>query len=80
MPDLALRGMSPSLHQALKEAAQRNHRSLNGEVLDRLEASVYASVVDVDSLLARIEARKERLNLASLGDQQIRDLKEAGRL
>ena len=80
MPDLALRGMSPSLHQALKEAAQRNHRSLNGEVLARLEASVYASVVDVDSLLARIEARKERLNLASLGDQQIRDLKEAGRL
>jgi hypothetical protein len=80
MPELALRGVTPSLHQALKEAAERNHRSLNGEVLARLEASVRASLVDVDTLLTRIDARKGRLGLSLLDDQALLELKEEGRL
>jgi hypothetical protein len=79
MPDVALRGMSPTLHQALKTAAERNHRSLNGEILVRLERSVQAPVVDVDVLLGRIEARKKRLGPLALDDQELRRLKEDGR-
>ncbi|MXW36323.1 MAG: Arc family DNA-binding protein, partial [Chloroflexi bacterium] len=40
MPDVALRGNPEQLHQDLKAAAKRSHRSLNGEILARLTASV----------------------------------------
>lgn len=79
MADVALRGMSPSLHRALKEAAERNHRSLNGEILARLEGSLRASVVDVDGLLARVQARKGRTGSLRLDGEALRRLKEHGR-
>jgi len=79
MRDVALRGLSPELHQALKHAAERSHRSLNGEILARLEASVRMSTVDVDALLARIEARRARSHVPDLTTDELRALKEAGR-
>lgn len=79
MPDVALRGMTPELHRSLREAAERNHRSLNGEILARLEATVRPSALDVDALLARIEARKERLGSLPLDSEELRRLKEQGR-
>ena len=79
MADVALRGMSSALHLALKKAAEQSHRSLNGEILARLEASLETSTVDVDVLLARIQARKGRLGLVKLEEDELRGLKEAGR-
>jgi hypothetical protein len=79
MPDVAVRGMNPTLHQALKSAADRNHRSLNGEILVRLEASFEPSTVDVDTLLARINARKVRTGALKLDPAELRRLKEDGR-
>jgi hypothetical protein len=79
MPDVALRGMSPELHQTLKRAAEKSHRSLNGEILARLGASLLESTVDVAALLARIEMRKARSGASSLDTDQLRTLKAAGR-
>ena len=79
MADVALRGISADVHGALREAAARNHRSLNGEILARLEASVRPVSVDVDGLLARIRERGGRTQLASLDDDAIRTLADAGR-
>ena len=79
MPDVALRGLKPDLHEALKKAADRNHLSLNGEILARLEASVEPTPVRVEALLARIEARKARLSFLVMSDKDIRALKDDGR-
>ena len=79
MPDVALRGMSPELHQALKRSAERSHRSLNGEILARLEASLGTSTVDVDALIARIEARRARSTVPDLNSDELRSLKQDGR-
>ena len=79
MPDVALRGLSPGLHQALKEEAEQNHRSLNGEILARLERSFRPSIVDVDVLLARVEARRSRLGPLTLSGKDLREIKDAGR-
>jgi len=79
MPDVALRGMSPELHENLKRAAERSHRSLNGEILARLEASVRTSTVDVHILLGRIQERRARSGIPSLGADELRALKQAGR-
>ena len=40
MPNVALRGVPEQVHQRIKDAARANHRSVNGEILVRLAASV----------------------------------------
>lgn len=79
MPDIALRGLTPQLHRTLKEAAEKNHRSLNGEILSRLEASARGDAVDVDALLARVAERRERSSVPLLDAAELRRLKEEGR-
>jgi hypothetical protein len=77
--DLALRGIPADVHEALRDAAVRNHRSLNGEILARLEASLGPTPVDVEGLLARIRERGARSGLAALDDAALRALEDAGR-
>ena len=42
MPNVALRGVPEHVHRRIKDAARANHRSMNGEILVRLAASVSA--------------------------------------
>ena len=42
MPNVALRGVPDHVHRRIKDAARENHRSVNGEILARLAASVSA--------------------------------------
>ena len=79
MPHIALRGMSDDLHQELKTAAERNHRSLNGEILARLDASVRPAAVDVDELLDRIRRRSAAIGSIDLSETTLRELRNAGR-
>lgn len=80
MAQIALRGVPDLLHQELRHAAKRNHRSLNREILTRLEASVRHSVTDVEGLLERIRRRREEIGELDLSDGTLRELKSAGRL
>ena len=63
MPNLPLRDIPEQVHRDLKAAANRNHRSLNGEILARLSASVgpEAQEVDLEALLERIQQRHETI-------------------
>lgn len=79
MANLALRGLSEEMYDALKRAAARNHRSLNGEVLARLEASVRPAAIGVESVLARVASRRPGLRLPSLDEDLLEALKDAGR-
>ena len=79
MPDLALRGIPDQLHRELKAAAIRNHRSLNGEILARLTASVRGEPIDPETLLARIRARHKTIGQVDLSEENLRKLKDAGR-
>ena len=78
MPHIALRGMPDILHRELKEAAERNHRSLNGEILARLAASVRPISVDVDQLLERVRRRHAALGPLDLSAAALRELRIAG--
>ena len=79
MPDLALRGISDQLHRDLKSAARRNHRSLNGEILARLTASVRGEPVDPATLLERIRLRHETLGQIDLSEETLREMRDSGR-
>lgn len=80
MAQIALRGIPDPLHQELRRSAARNHRSLNREILARLEESVHQRITDVEGLLERIRRRREEIGQLDLSDATLRELKSAGRL
>jgi hypothetical protein len=53
MATITLKNIPDELHARLKESAEKNRRSLNSEILIRLESAFTAPLVD-----AREEARK----------------------
>ncbi len=79
MPQVAVRGLPEDVHWELKEAARRNHRSLNGEVVARLTASVRSSQIDARAMLERIQKQHKLLKPVDLSDEAIRELRDAGR-
>ena len=80
MAQIALRGVPDQLHEELRKAAARNHRSVNGEILARLEESVHHRITDEEGLLERIRRRREEIGELDLSDETLRELKSAGRL
>lgn len=61
MPNVALRGVPEHVHRRIKDAARENHRSMNGEILARLAASVSAEPATPE------EVRERRRGAASNG-------------
>jgi plasmid stability protein len=79
MASLTLKGIPDDLLNRLRQAAGANRRSLNREVIERLERSLEGRRLDPDSLLARADALRGRLALAPLDDAAIRQAKRTGR-
>ena len=79
MVQLALRGVPAELHRELKAAATRNHRSLNGEILARLTASLHGSSANTEALLLEAERIRSAIDPIALTAEEIRILKNEGR-
>jgi ppGpp synthetase/RelA/SpoT-type nucleotidyltranferase len=79
MAQIALRRVPDHLHQELRHAAERNRRSLNSEILARLEESVQHRIPDVEGLLERIRRRRKEIGELDLSEETLRALKAAGR-
>lgn len=56
MATLTLKNIPDELHALLKESAERNRRSLNSEILIRLESAFTAPIVDVREHARRLKA------------------------
>ena len=61
MVSITIKDLPPELHERLKEAARRNHRSLRGEIVACLERHVERLPRRRAELLAEAEALRERL-------------------
>lgn len=79
MSSLTLKGIPDDLLTRLRQVAETNRRSLNREVIERLERSLEGRRIDPESLLARADALRARLALAPMDDAAIRQAKRAGR-
>ena len=79
MPDISLRAYPIVCIERLKSAAKRNHRSLNGEILARLAASVHNEPVNVEKLLERIRLRHQTMGRIDLSEETFREMRNAGR-
>ena len=79
MASLTLKGIPDDLLTRLRRVAETNRRSLNREVIERLERALEGRRLDPESLLARADALRARLALAPMDDVAIRQAKRAGR-
>lgn len=79
MANITLKNVPDPLYERLKEVAARSRRSLNSEIITRLERSVGASPVDADVLLAGARAVRERLQVPYLTDKELREARGEGR-
>ena len=79
MPVLTIKGMPDELYLALKERAERNHRSLNGEIIACLERVIQSPSLDVDRWLANVARLRGEAKLPRLSTTQLARLKNRGR-
>lgn len=61
MPTVTLKNIPDSLHAVLKESAERNRRSLNSEILIRLESGFVAPSVDAQAHARALKSFVRRL-------------------
>jgi len=69
MLNLTLKNIPKDLHARLKESAEKNRRSLNSEILTRLEAEFVAPVVGIaahERALRQFVARLPRVDHAKV--------------
>jgi antitoxin FitA len=61
MLTLTLKNIPKELHSRLKESAEKHRRSLNSEILVRLESDFAAPTVDPETLARKLKAFTARL-------------------
>ncbi len=80
MPAITLKNIPDALYARLKESAADHRRSLNSEIIVRLEQALLTARIDPDAFLASADARRKRLALPPLTERRLKAIKTAGRL
>lgn len=79
MHSITLKNIPPDLYVRIKKTAQENKRSINNEILPRLDRSLQSSRIDPDSFLKNLDDYHSRLNIPPLTDEILKQAKEEGR-
>ena len=79
MPTITLKNIPDQLYERLRESAADHRRSLNSEILVRLEQALLSARIDPDAFLAKADARRRRLALPPLTERRLKAIKAAGR-
>jgi antitoxin FitA len=78
MPTLTLKNIPDELHARLKASAAQNRRSLNSEILARLEQDLKRPAIDPAEYAARL--RKSVARLPQVDHRLVSRFKRQGRL
>ena len=76
--NITIKDIPGKLHRKLKACASANNRSLNGEIISRLERSVLDGE-DRERLLQEIDDFRSSLNVPPLTEEFLRAAKNWGR-
>lgn len=76
---MTIKGVPDALYRELKHRAKTNRRSLNAEVLVRLELAIPLRRRNREDLSARLTAVREELRVPYLSDAAIRAAIRTGR-
>jgi antitoxin FitA len=77
--NLTLKGLPDAVYERLKVSAVAQHRSLNSEIIARLEAQVLPTRTSADEHLQAIRAMRARLCAVSFDHADIDSFKREGR-
>ena len=78
MASITIKNVPDDLHRRLKEQAERNHRSLNGEIIACLERQVEFPPRDPEEILGRLARLREETGLY-VTEEEVQRFKEEGR-
>ena len=79
MPSLTIKGIPQDLLERLRQHAETHRRSLNSEVLVRLEHSVGSTRIDPEAFLAQVLRLQKRTNLPPLTETLLEQAEREGR-
>ena len=79
MPNITIKNIPEDLYERLKESARAHRRSINSEVIVCIEKAVGARKRDVQAILARAEALREKTAEYKITDGEIDQAKSDGR-
>ncbi|MCI0435522.1 MAG: Arc family DNA-binding protein [Gemmatimonadetes bacterium] len=79
MANLTIKGLPDALYERIRESAALSHRSINSEVIARLEQALGSPRVEPAQLLERVRAVRARTGRTRLTDRFLRDAKTGGR-
>ena len=79
MPSLTIKNVPEGVYARLKRSAEEHRRSLNSEVIHRLEQAVGLDPVAPESLLAEVRALRESADVPYLTDESLREARDQGR-
>ena len=79
MATLTIKNVPEKLHKRLKESAAQHRRSINNEAITCLEAALVGKQMDPHEFLARVEARRKRMNQVNITDEFLRAARDEGR-
>jgi plasmid stability protein len=80
MATITVKNIPDELYARLKAAAAGNRRSINNEIISRIEKSLSPQRMTAEALLARIRRFHEGLPGPPLTMDQIREARNEGRL
>lgn len=80
MADITVRGIPEDVYEELKEHAERRRRSLNQEIVHRLEASVRVPRLEPEAHLQQVRETRGRLeDLPPVDDDFLERARREGR-
>jgi len=79
MASITVKNIPEELYQRLKAAAKGNRRSINGEIISRIERSLTPRRAPTEQLVARIRRLHESFDGRTLTVEQIEDARHEGR-
>ncbi len=78
MATITLKNIPDDLHRRLRESAARHHRSMNREIIARLEEQLMPAKRDADAKLAELRALRQQLPVYAM-PEEIDAAKDEGR-
>jgi plasmid stability protein len=79
MPSITVKNIPEDLYEQLKQSAQANRRSINGEIIVCIERAVSPQRVDPDAVIARARTLRERTAAYRIADEELGAAKVDGR-
>ena len=80
MHNITIKNIPNDLYKKIKLTAQENRRSINNEIISRLDHALKSTRIEANSFIKKIEDFQKNLNMPSLTEDILKEAKEKGRL